>query len=758
VAFIALTALACGSGGKGGGNSGTGGNATSGGSGGNMGTAATSDSGGDGTSMSTGGSSGGSGPSSGGSGASGGSGGSKGGTGGSSKGGKSSGSGGSAGKATGSAGGSYTPLPVVPGEPCNSVNSALPPKPCMVNVTVQVNGNAADIHFDPVDGAVDYRVYALPKDSDITASGDNVTIQNAIYRCAGVRNSAPVAVDGATQIQSGAVRTQVDNQSVGGYTRTLDDATLGYVSAVPGDGLVPVYALGDSSPAADNSCFFMRWQESRVKQYVTSDADRNTLLGQAFRDDGIAFYVPSAAASGTQTVYTSLDGGTRYYFTDGPEAAMRKNATQAFSVFSNSADNLTPLMRVYYQNGCGNSHDELVAGKARFDRARNQGDSSPMNDLHWSGISGDTTLVVEALADGCPNLPGLLAPISQPAGMNDFGSPLPEWLSLEDAQKLSPSGELYINGQYDQANQPRPIARSFVKVKPAAAPDLDWFQGFDTPDSVGTFTDTPCGNPAGCYMEYREQTDYADIDFISMDTNRHTMKSVLGELWLMYDDVANDTPGKFRLTPNTTASMADDTYVYATMDVNAFTTARRYPQIIISDQKAPVQWNLVNGKSIVIQTFGDWPYVYEVEVCDHRTWDVNNQCPAVDLYHYYQPGSTDQVQSLAPNAEVGERAGWDSDTHFEVWVSSKRAYLYLDGDPYGCVDLPSGAPSAGDVTVTFGDTLYHSGVDALDWFSYMKSNFQYDTRRHFDNLGFKSGVPAPTWDESRLPCQSAFQN
>jgi hypothetical protein len=668
----------------------------------------------------------------------------------------SSGKGGSSGSSgSGGSGSQVTPIPTVPGEPCNSVDSALPEKPCMVNVAVKVSGNAANISFDPVDGAADYRVYELPADGDVTADGDNLTVKNALYRCAGTRQAPPVAMDGAEQLPGGAIWTRVDDQTVGGYRRSLEEATLGYVSAVPGDGLVPVYALGDSSREADNVCYFMRWSESRAKRYVTSEAERDELLAQSFRDDGIAFYVPAEAGAGTRQVFTSTDSngaGSRFYFADGPEAAARSGATPAFSVFTDASAGI-PLMRVFYDNACGMSHDELVGGMARFERAREQGDKSPMTHLHWSGLNGDTTLVIEALADGCPNLPnGLLAPISIPSRPNDFGHELPAWLSLEEARALSPDGELYVNGQFDPENKPRPIARSFVKVKPAEPPDLDWFQGFDTPESLGELVEEDCGNPVGCSQQFRHTSAVGDVNFIAVETDRHVLQSVLGELWVMYEDWASDTPGKFRLTANEEATLSEGSFLYVTMEVNAFTTARRYPQFIISDQQAPVQWNLVNGRSLVIQTFGDWPYVYELEVCDHRTWDVNDQCPKYDLYRYFEAGSTDRVQSLAPNPEVGEHTGVDRSTQFEVWVSPSRAYLYLDGLPYGCVDLPEGAPGAGPVSVTFGDTLYHSGVDALDYFSFMKENYLTDTRRHFDNLGFKSGVGAPPWDEERQPC------
>jgi hypothetical protein len=33
----------------------------------------------------------------------------------------------------------------------------------------------------------------------------------------------------------------------------------------------------------------------------------------------------------------------------------------------------------------------------------------------------------------------------------------------------------------------------------------------------------------------------------------------------------------------------------------------------------------------------------------------------------------------------------------------------------------------------------------------------FETRRHFDELGFKSGVAAPTWDETKVPCSSTIQ-
>ena len=64
----------------------------------------------------------------------------------------------------------------------------------------------------------------------------------------------------------------------------------------------------------------------------------------------------------------------------------------------------------------------------------------------------------------------------------------------------------------------------------------------------------------------------------------------------------------------------------------------------------------------------------------------------------------------------------------------------------------------GAVSVTFGDVLYHEGAadervchDSRPY-SFMHVHQCTETKRHFDDLGFKSAVPAPTWNEALMPC------
>jgi hypothetical protein len=632
------------------------------------------------------------------------------------------------------------------------VDTALPPLPELVNVSASIVDDSVNITFDEVDGARDYRVYVLPADSDISSDDSgHITVQNAVYRCAGDRQAPKTVLDSTDWVQGYDIYTLVDGADVIGYTRTMDESTLGYVYTTPGDGRVPVYQLGDSASNADSDCDFMggmtRWQESRSATYTTSETERTTLLGERWRDDGIAFYVPSAAGAETQSVYVQeeTDNSPRLFFIDGAEASMRDSDTVAFPVLKAAADGAVPLRRVFYHNGCGKSHDVLAAGNPAFERARVQGDLIPINEVHWSGFEAETTLVVEALADGCP-YDGFMSP--KPVAARDI---YPEWQTPEALQAASPTGELYINGQHEAGVNPKPISRSFVKVSPANRPEMDWFMDFSTATEADALADADCGTLDGnCWGAHRLISDDLDVTFVAVEDDRREVGQAFGEFWVTYGDVAADVNGKFRITPAQKATMAADSFVHATMMLDTFTTGRRYPQIIISDKDVPVQYHMQEGYALVFQTFGGWPNVFQLEVCDHQYWDVNAQCPAFDSHHILDPNDIESVTGLLPHPEVGEHSGMDRATKLDVYASTERAYWFLDGRPFSCADLPDATVPAGPVTVTFGDVLYHSGVDAT--FTYTAKALQVSSRRHYDNLGFSSGVPAPEWDESRFPC------
>src|SRR5258706_2237996 len=67
-----------------------------------------------------------------------------------------------------SAGGSGGMLPA-------PASGALPPLPAMSNVQVTPGNHTFTITFDPVDGAADYRAYALPKNEEVLLDPNDAT-------------------------------------------------------------------------------------------------------------------------------------------------------------------------------------------------------------------------------------------------------------------------------------------------------------------------------------------------------------------------------------------------------------------------------------------------------------------------------------------------------------------------------------------------------------------------------------------------------
>jgi len=625
------------------------------------------------------------------------------------------------------------------------LSAALP----LANVQGMVDGSGVRISFDPLAGARDYRVYALPKAEDVV--GD--TVKGATYRCAGNHAVPFPAEDDGKLPENPGVRTRVASL-VQGFLRSEADATLGYVFTTAGDGRVPVYALGAPDLEADNiDCYFMRWPESRVKKYTTSEQERTQLLAQHWRDDGIAFYAPASDSAGTELVYLAIDtkgqSPAPLYVTSGAEHDERTSkgldVSAAFSAYSAAAPGSEPLLRVYYDQACARGHDELAVGQTRFEKAFHQG-ASPVTELHFSGLRQETTLVVEALDAACP-FQGIVAPASRPARIDPFMGfevDYPAFQTPDELSKASATGEVFINGQGADTT-PHAVARACLKVAPAKPPEADWRydgapEAFSDPVQKG-------------FQIWELESPTFNVQYHTVATDEFTIGALFGEMWATYGDWAADTNGKLRFTPKTRATLGADTFVHASMEVDMVSTQRRYPQLLISDQDWPVQDNLEKGATVLVQTFGGitMPIEAQIQFCDHRTWDVNNQCPLYDL----QTLGEGDARFLSPRPEINGFSGVDRTVRFDVYVSTSRAYLFTNRQPYGCVDLPAGKLSAGSATVTFGDVLYHSGADLEAWYPFHLAKLHNVTSRHYSNLAFSSNLAAPAWDEARIPCVSA---
>lgn len=611
------------------------------------------------------------------------------------------------------------------------LRSPLPALPELARVEGLVRGEGVALQFEPVDGARDYRVYALPTADAVSVADGELHIQAATYRCAGDR----AAID-LPYYQNGYLTA--DTQLAGdisGYTRSEDESTLGWVFTTEGPDRIPVYRLGSPESGHDGQCYGGRTATTRAARYATDESEREQLLDDGWRDDGVVFWT---AADADRPVYFSDVGDAWLLFASDAEVAARGADEVELAVLGAATDDAVPLRR-FWSGPCGGiAHDVLSAGESRFRRDFEEG-AQPVWALDWPTLAPDQVLVVEALDSGCPFQGHLSARSVPPTGWAQA------FVTVDEVRAAAEHGEVFINAQHDAANNPQPIARSYVCPEIAAVEPMDVFEEFSAP--MG-FAEVDLATNGGWNL-YLENDDFA-ASFFSMEPDVYGLDSVLGELWVTYADWASDTNGRFRLTAKTNATISADSFVHATVEVDLFSTSRRYPQLWISSAAAPVQDNMIDGVTLNLQAFGAWPTGLEMQWCDHRNWDVNDQCPIFPTQHEDFSDAPWPAQPF-----VSDLTASGVRVRLDLWASTDRAYAFIDGKPHSCIEAAGLLPE-GDATVTYGDTLYHSGVDepvvGTDYMDFLREYQLTETRRHVDNYGFSSGLAEPAWDHTRLPC------
>jgi hypothetical protein len=680
-------------------------------------------------------------------------------------------------------------------KPCAAGASCAPDLPTISDVRVTTHADTAIIEFEPVAGALDYRIYPLPADGDWLI-GDNgeVGAKNAIYRCAGDRIFQARETDDANLFDCSI--TGCDNARHN-YVRTADEATLGYVYLTPGPDRVPVYRVADPNGGGGfrNADWVVPlYSEANSAEYVTDTDARDALLAKGWRDDGIVFYT---AKSATKTVYrihyapgADWQGdNVVFFFTDGPEhdARAAQPASEIadlgprFAILDTQADGSVALHRVTYPG----SFDVLAAGDARFDQVLHQG-IRPVWSLTWPGITAPTRFVVEALDAGCPFPGGYVAATHADADIDNTSMmPFNQPSITVDEARLPSSGEVFINGQHDPKNRPKPIARAYVDVTPDPQPKMDFLATFDQGADWEPFTKWADNNA----FIFRNSTWAIDT---SGCTGNFTFGPSLGQFVLGFADGGSSC--NVSMTPkNVPTKIAPDHFLHVRMASDIPSTNRRYPQIMITtvplmDDPAPDASNIDNvpvhnrlgnfpyqltgpdmtagtaddlapegGQTIVVQPFGGYQET-QIEYCDTRGWGVSQQCDRANVYGFHAGDYQDTwTQPWTPVPVQGDLAGFDRPVQWDVYASTSRVYVFMDGKPSACAVLPDGRMPAGAVTVAYRAVIYHCGIDesitpASTGHLYEQTYSLCHSDRHMDDMGIELSAPAPVWDESVLPC------
>jgi len=643
----------------------------------------------------------------------------------------------------------------------------LPDLPRIENLVPTVRGDNVVVTFQPFAGAVDYRIYPLPADEDVlVGAGGEVVIRDAIYRCSGARPRKDRSVDELKATFPTSLAGDVH-----GYKRTEAESKLGYVYLSPGADRKPIYRV-----ANPNSIGGYAWeydappgQEFNGADYVDGEAARDALLAKGWRDDGIAFYAPT---NGTVSVYRrefAKQNGFVSFYTDGPEKAIRDKddgeGGERFKVLADAAEGAVPLYRIFY--GIPNDHDNLAAGDANKERVLIQG-QAPVAAATWTGLKESTTLVIEALDKGCPFPGGYVGATSAPADVLGGVNSLPS-LTLDEG-RLPDTGEVFINGQFDAMNRPKPIARAYVNVDPKPHPKMDWYQTFDSDADV--MLDKVVEDGVGTKVFRNEHISLE----MENTTPNYSYGQLLGQL------VVGSSATFTVAAVDANATLAPDKYLHATMTTDFASTNRRYPQIFITDaplgdpskdpsDKVPVTRHLgrlpfntneppSTYHSIFAQPFSGGPEL-QIEFCDQRGWGVSAQCPKANIYGFPAGSNVDWKQPWNPVPVIGDYVGHDRLVKFDMYASTKRVYVFLEDKPAGCAVLPDDRMPAGPVTVVFGIAAYHIEIDEyvdsdVAPQQYLRRFSLAHTQRKLDDLGIESGVDVPAWDESVLPCGDRF--
>jgi hypothetical protein len=679
-------------------------------------------------------------------------------------------------------------------KPCAGGATCVPDLPTIQNVHVTTRGDTATIDFEPIAGALDYRIYPEPADTDwlIGASGE-VGVKNGLYRCAGDRVFQAREADGANLFDCSL--SGCDNARHN-YVRTKDESTLGFVFLTPGPDRLPVYRVAD--PAGGGGFRNADWvvplyAEANSAEYVTDAAARAALLAKGWRDDGIVFYTAKAA---TKTVYRikyapGVDwqgDNVVFFFTDGPEHDARAaqpakeiaDLGPRFQILATQDAGSVALHRVTYPG----SFDVLAAGEARFDQVLHQG-VRPVWSLTWPGIKKQTRFVIEALDAGCPFAGGYIAATHAAADIDrTSGQPFNQPSLTLDEARLS-SGEVFINGQHAPSNRPKPIARAYVDVTPAAQPQMDFLATFDDGAAWEPFTKWKDNNA----FIFRNATWAIDT---SGCTDNFTFGPLLGQFVLGFADSGSSC--NVSMTPRKVPTkITPDQFLHVRMASDVPSTGRRYPQILITtvpllddppanagnidnvpvhsrlgrfpyellgpDMKAGTADDVAaqGGQSIVVQPFGGYQET-QIEYCDTRGWGVSQQCNRANVYGYHAGDyQLTWKQAWTPVPVQGDVAGYDRPVQWDVYASTSRVYVFMDGKPSACAVLPAGRMPAGPVTVAYRAVIYHCGIDetvtpADTGHQYERNYSLCHSDRHMDDMGIELATPAPVWDETLLPC------
>ena len=431
-----------------------------------------------------------------------------------------------------------------------------------------------------------------------------------------------------------------------------------------------------------------------------------------------------------------------------------------------------------------------------------------------TNLEGPTTLVIEAIDAACP-YSGALAPQHQDITVTIDEVPVADRItfSLFTADEIRARfGSLVLNGhgrspalgQPGPTAPPKVLARTAVRVTPggkATPRTADFFDDFDGA-SGALVASGPADDVGRSYKQGRRFTNSKWDFFVYGDQDEKAQLSEeRGLLHVTLPDWEQDIFSTVVAVPRAPVPLSDTSYLHLTFEVPSNATSRRYWWVGLCGAAQAGQTFDAEGHFAghLVQT----SFFYEPDGLNVSTdgWnclqffprdgapfglgpeDTRTESDILVMVNKAGAPARDNVVNLSPaqypsyaaapswfrtqNADGSFGAGVLDDqlligqrTRFDAWIKRDRVLLYVNGKQRLCNDFPGFALTMAEGAVAFGQVLYHSAAERLEFSRdyndrtgqrYYLENAPYVDEREWDNVGYEAHVGAPS-DFDPAPC------
>lgn len=351
-----------------------------------------------------------------------------------------------------------------------------------------------------------------------------------------------------------------------------------------------------------------------------------------------------------------------------------------------------------------------------------------------------------------------------------------------------------VVGQPAAPEPPTVLARTTVFLEPNPngdpAPTALVFDGFDDDTDQPTLVSEVDASPRSQRGKLFQNSDWS---FYTYGAEHSQFFVDRGRLHYVIADWAQDIFATNIAYPRRPAQVDDTDYVHATWEVASNATQRRYWWFFLCGAENPGETMDADGKLLgdVIQT--SFFYQPDGRNPSEEFWNCLQVFPRDGWPQELGPSDTrpqSDVRVMVNVAGAPEREsvvnvspdqydccslspGWfrqmdeNGDliapilddqllvaprTRYDVYVRRDRVVLYVGGEQRLCNDFPGVALTMAEGAVGFGQVLYHSAAERIEFFRdyndrtgqrYYIENSAFIDERTWDNMGYDELVPMP---------------